>query len=129
MKRFILIAVLAGALAALLAGTALAAGPVTPPAQGFGPGMGITGRAPDDDAGRRSSVGMGAGMAGEQGRGAPAWAGQPDEVATLLGMTAADIQAERLAGKSLVQIAGKQGPRVSEDEADQHHPRRQEGRS
>ena len=41
MKRFILIAVLAGALAALLAGTALAAGPVTPPAQGFGPGMGM----------------------------------------------------------------------------------------
>ena len=41
MKRFILIAVLVGALAALLAGTALAAGPVTPPAQGFGPGMGM----------------------------------------------------------------------------------------
>ena len=40
MKRLILIAVLAGALAALLAGTALAAGPVTPPAQGFGPGHG-----------------------------------------------------------------------------------------
>jgi hypothetical protein len=40
MKRFILIAVLVGALAALLAGTALAAGPVNPPVQGFGPGMG-----------------------------------------------------------------------------------------
>ena len=56
MKRFILIAVLAGALAALLAGTALAAGPVTPPAQGFGPGMGLRGGCRIDGAGRRSSV-------------------------------------------------------------------------
>ena len=47
MKRFILIAVLVGALAALMAGTALAAGPVTPPAQGFGPGMGMRRLAPD----------------------------------------------------------------------------------
>ena len=49
MKRLILVAVLVGALAALLAGTALAAGPVTPSAQGFGPGMGM--RAPGTDAG------------------------------------------------------------------------------
>ncbi len=88
MKRFILIAVLAGALAALLAGTALAAGPVTPPAQGFGPGMGMRAAAagstaPDAD----HPCGMGVGMSGEQGRGAPAWAGQPDEVVKLLGMT------------------------------------------
>ena len=83
MKRVILIAVLAGALAALLAGTALAAGPVTPPAQGFGPGMGMRAAAagsttPDADY----PCGMGAGMAGEQGRGKPAWAGQPDAVAS-----------------------------------------------
>ena len=39
------------------------------------------------------------------GRGAPAWAGQPEEVAALLGMTDEEIQAERLAGKSLAQIA------------------------
>jgi hypothetical protein len=106
MKRLILIAVLAGALAALLAGTALAAGPVTPPAQGFGPGMGMRAAAagsttPDAD----HPCGMGAGMAGEQGRGKPAWAGQPDAVATLLGMEAKDIQAQRQAGTSLVDIA------------------------
>jgi hypothetical protein len=106
MKRFILIAVLVGALAALLAGTALAAGPVNPPVQGFGPGMGMRAAAagsttPDAD----HPCGMGAGMAGEQGRGAPAWAGQPDEVAKLLGMTTAEIQTARQAGTSLVKIA------------------------
>jgi hypothetical protein len=106
MKRFILIAVLVGALAALLAGTALAAGPVTPPAQGFGPGMGMRAAAagstvPDAD----HPCGMGAGMAGEQGRGKPAWAGQPDEVAELLDMKAEDIQAQRQAGTSLADIA------------------------
>jgi hypothetical protein len=110
MKRLILIAVLAGALAALLAGTALAAGPVTPPAQGFGPGMGMRAAAagstaPDAD----HPCGMGAGMAGEQGRGKPAWAGQPDEVATLLGMSAEDIQTARQSGKSLVAIADSKG--------------------
>ena len=46
MKRFILIAVLVGALAALLAGTALAAGPVTPPAQASAPAW-ACGRLPD----------------------------------------------------------------------------------
>jgi hypothetical protein len=56
------------------------------------------------------------GPGGMMGRGAPAWAGQPEEVATLLGMSAADIQAERLAGKSLVQIAAGKNPPVSEDE-------------
>jgi len=114
MKRFILIAVLVGALAALLAGTALAAGPVTLPAQGFGQGMGMRATsagsvAPDAD----HPCGMGAGMAGEQGRGAPAWAGQPDEVAKLLGMTAAEIQTARQAGTSLAQIA--ESKNVSED--------------
>jgi len=114
MKRVILIAVLAGALAALLAGTALAAGPVTPPAQGFGQGMGMRAAAAGSttlDADH--PCGMGAGMAGEQGRGKPAWAGQPDEVATLLGMTAAEIQTARQAGKSLVVIADSKG--VGED--------------
>ena len=101
MKRFILIAVLAGALAVLLAGTALAAGPVTPPAQGFGQGMGM------------HAPGTGMGPGGMMGRGAPAWAGQPEEVAKLLGMTAEQIQAERLAGKSLVQIAADK--KISED--------------
>lgn len=92
MKKMILMAVLVGVVAVLLAGTALAAGPVTPTAQGFGPG-----------------TGMGAGAPGMMRRGAPAWAGQPEEVATLLGMTAEQIQAERLAGKSLAQIAADKG--------------------
>ena len=56
---------------------------------------------------------MGAGMAGEQGRGKPAWAGQPDEVATLLGMSAEDIQTARQGGKSLVAIADSKG--IGED--------------
>ena len=55
MKRFVLIAVLAGVLVTLLAGTALAAGPVTPPAQGFGRGMGAA-RPRIDGAGGRCSL-------------------------------------------------------------------------
>ena len=116
MKRLILIAVLAGALVALLAGTALAAGPVTPPAQGFGPGMGMRATAAGSTASDADHpCGMGAGMTGEQGRGKPAWAGQPDEVVKLLGMSAAQIQARRLAGESLVTIAASKDPAVSED--------------
>ena len=98
MKKFILIAVLVAALAALLAGTAFAAGPVTPPAQGFGPGMGM--HAPGTGM---MTPGMGPGDGTR--RGAPEWAGQPEEVEKLLGMTDEQIQAERLAGKSLAQIA------------------------
>jgi hypothetical protein len=113
MKRFILIAVLVGALAALLAGTALAAGPVTPPAQGFGPGMGLRAAAGSTAPDADHPCGMGAGMVGEQGRGKPAWAGQPDEVATLLGMSAEDIQTARQGGKSLVAIADSKG--IGED--------------
>ena len=100
MKRFILIAVLVGALTALLAGTALAAGPVTPPGQGFGPGSGIC--APGAGA---TTLGMG----GMMRRGAPEWAGESEEVMALLDMTAEQIQAERLAGKSLAQIAAVKG--------------------
>jgi hypothetical protein len=121
MRRFLVIAVLAGALMALLAGTALAAGPVTPPAQGFGPGMGMhvpgTGTmTPGAGMGRGGMTlapGLRSGASAGVGRGAPAWAGQPEEVATLLGMTAEQIQAERLAGKSLAQIADAKG--ISED--------------
>jgi len=95
MKRILVVAVLAGALAALLAGTALAAGPMTPTPQGFGPGNGI--HAP--------GTGYGPGTAGTMRRGAPAWAGQPEEVEALLGLSEEQIHAERLAGKSLAQIA------------------------
>ncbi len=41
MKKLIVITILIAALAALLAGTALAAGPVVATPQGFGPGNGI----------------------------------------------------------------------------------------
>jgi hypothetical protein len=92
MKRWMMVAIVAVALAALLAGTSFAAGPSTPP----GP-----------------NCPMGNDMGAMMRRGAPEWAGQPDEVATLLGMTAEEIQAERLAGKSLAQIAATKG--VSED--------------
>jgi hypothetical protein len=107
MKKLILVTILASALAVLLAGTALAAGPVTPQglAQGFGPGNGI------HTSGTGYSPGMGAG--GTMRRGAPEWAGQPEEVASLLGLTAEQIHAERLAGNSLVQIAASKG--ISED--------------
>ena len=43
------------------------------------------------------------------GRGAPEWAGFEEAVATKLGMSQAQIQAERLAGKSLAQIAAAKG--------------------
>jgi hypothetical protein len=104
MKKFILIAVLVAALAALLAGTALAAGPTPPTAQGFGPGNGIhTPGTGLTTPGTGYGPGMGAG--GMMGRGAPAWAGEPEEVEALLGMTDEQIHAERQAGKSLAQIA------------------------
>lgn len=107
MKKLMVITVLVATLAALMAGTALAAGPVAPAAQGFGPGNGIhtpgTGMA---------TPGMGA--SGMMRRGAPEWAGDSEAVQALLGMTAEQLQAERLAGKSLVQIATAKG--VGEDE-------------
>ncbi len=106
MKRFIVAAILVGALMALVAGTALAAAPVVPPVQGFGPGSSAV--AP----GTGVCTGIGAG--GMARRGAPEWAGQPDEVATFLGMEQEAIQAKRQAGESLAQIAKDQGK--SEDE-------------
>ncbi len=101
MKKFILIAVLVGALAALLSGTAMAAGPATPAAQGYGPGNGAA------NVGAGTCVGAGA--VGMMRRGAPEWAGATEEVAALLKMTTEEIQAERQAGKSLVQIAADKG--------------------
>ena len=117
MKRFIVIMVLIAALTTLLAGMALAAGPLTTSAQGFGPGRGI--HAPGAGGSTETSTSSveslaevlptgGAGVGGMMGAGAPAWAGQPEEAAALLDMTTAQIQAERLAGKSLAQIAAGQ---------------------
>lgn len=107
MKRLLIVAVLAVAISALLVGAAFAAGPVNPTAQGYGPGAGVaaTGVCPMGNTPGTMRGGM-------MGRGA-AWAGQPDAVAELLGLTAEEIQAERQAGKSLVEIAASKG--VSED--------------
>jgi hypothetical protein len=109
MKRFIVAAILVGALVALLGGTALAAGPTTPPGQGFRPAVDTqaTGACPCGGAG------FGTGAGGMMRGGRPEWAGQPDEVATLLGLTEEAIQTKRQAGESLVQIAAAKG--VSED--------------
>ncbi len=46
-------------------------------------------------------------------RGAPEWAGDNDDAASILGLTVEQLQAERLAGKSLVQIAASKG--INED--------------
>jgi hypothetical protein len=106
MKRFIVAAILIGALMALVAGTALAAEPVVPPVQGFGPAAGV-------EAGTYPCGGTGAGGM-MRGGGAPEWAGEQDTVAKLLGMTDAELQAERQAGKSLAQIAAAKN--VGEDD-------------
>ena len=99
MKRFIVAAILVGALVALVAGTALAAEPVVPPGQGFGPAAGV-------EAGTCACGGAGAGGMMRGGR--PSWAGLPDEVAELLGGQDA-IHALRLEGNSLAQIAIEKG--------------------
>ena len=101
MKRFVLVAVLAGLLVVAVAGVALAA-PPTPGAMGARNGIHTQGTGlMQPNAGSGAGAGQGAGMR----QGMPAWSGQPDEVESKLGMTEEQIQAERLAGKSLVQIA------------------------
>jgi hypothetical protein len=107
MKRFIVAAVLVGALVALVGGTALAAEPIVPPVQGFGQGVGV-------QASGTCPCGAGVAAGGMARGGRPEWAGQPDAVAELLDLTKEEIQAERHAGKSLAQIAKDQG--VSEDD-------------
>jgi len=102
MKKLVVITILVVAFAALLAGTALAAGP----ARGFGPGNGI--HAPGTGL-TAPATGAGAMLR----RGAPEWAGESEAAAALLGMTTEQIQAERLAGKSLAQIAASEG--ISEE--------------
>lgn len=99
MKRFLAVAVLAMVIASLFAVSAFAAGP--------GGGRWAQNGAPQ--APNAACPMGGQGMMGRQGAGQPTWAGQPDEVATLLKMTAEQIHAERLAGKSLAQIAQAQG--------------------
>ena len=109
MKRLMIVAVLVGILALALTSTAFAQGPVQ--GQGTQPGIHTPGTGLMQPGAGYGPRGGGMGMAGRGG--APAWAGQPDEVEALLGMTEAQIQAERLAGKSLAQIAQEKG--VSQD--------------
>lgn len=110
MKKLIVIAVLVAALTAAFATSAFAAGPTapgTPVAQGqgtaFGAGRGI----------HTPGTGMVAGQAQGMRRGAPEWAGDNDTAASILGLTVEQLQAERLAGKSLAQIAADKG--IGED--------------
>jgi hypothetical protein len=103
MKRWLVVAILVAALVTVVSGTALAQS--TAPATGTWP-CGLT-----PATGVRGSM-MGGGMLGGM-RGMPAWAGLSESVETLLGMTAAEIQTERQAGKSLVEIAASKN--VTED--------------
>jgi hypothetical protein len=104
MKRWIIVALLILVLAVTLAGTALAQ----------------TGTPPTADTcqcgGMSGMMMQGGGMRGGDargGRGMPEWAGMDDAAEKLLGMTQAEIQAARLAGKSLVELAQTKG--VSKD--------------
>lgn len=109
MKKLILLAILVAALAAVLTTSAFAADTVTPPApagQGFGYGAGSGIHTP--------GTGLAQGAAqGVARRGAPEWAGDSANAASILGLTAEELQAERLAGKSLAQIASSKG--IGED--------------
>ena len=95
MKRWMIVAVLAVILVAALVGTALAQStPPAPAGDGTCP-CGLT-------SGTMPRGGM-------SGGGMPEWAGMDDVVEKLLGLTTEQLQAERLAGKSLVQIAQAKG--------------------
>ena len=97
MKRWIAVAILAVTLVAALGGTVLAQGTNPPVPNGTCPYCSAPGST-------RWSGG---------GRGMPEWAGADQAAEKLLGMTAEEIQAERVAGKLLVEIA--QGKGISED--------------
>jgi uncharacterized protein YidB (DUF937 family) len=105
MKKLILIAVLVAALTAAFATSAFAAGPTaraTPvPGSGYGYGAGNGLHVPG------SGLAQGAGMGAR--RGAPEWAGDNETAAGAIGLTVEQLQAERLSGKSLAQIAAAKG--------------------
>jgi len=96
MKRLVVVTMVAGILAVALVGTALAADPTPTPTP-----CPISSRVPGTGYGPGGGLGFHRGM--------PVWAGLPDAVEQLLGMTDAQIRAERLAGKSLAQIAQGKG--------------------
>jgi hypothetical protein len=100
MKRWIVVSILILVLAVTLAGTALAQSG-TPPTPSTCQCEGAQGMMP-----------QGGGMLGADargGRGMPEWAGMDDAAEKLLDMTQAEIQAERLAGKSLAALAEAKG--------------------
>lgn len=99
MQRFLVIALVVVALVMVFVVPASADDPTTCPC-GLGPGQ-MNGRGP--------GAGTGSGAGGEQRGGQPEWAGHEEAIETLLGMTEAQIQAERQAGQSLVQIAATKG--------------------
>jgi hypothetical protein len=104
MKRWIVVPILILALAVMLAGTAFAQ-TGTPPTNDTCPWGSMPG-----------TMMQGGGMRGGDvrgGRGMPEWAGMDDAAEKLLGMTAAEIQAARLDGKSLAELAQAKG--VSKD--------------
>ena len=103
MKRWMLVVSLAVALALVFGTVTYAQGPTGNPTPGTCPFGYEPGQGPGPGAGR--GPGTGGGPRGGQ----PEWAGMEDEVTTLLGMTEEQIQAERQAGKSLVQIAASKG--------------------
>ena len=109
MKRWTLIVSLAVALALVFGAVTYAQGPTGNPTPGTCPLGYEPGSGPGPGAGRGPGQGVGPGQGAGQRGGQPEWAGMEDEVETLLGMTEEQIQAERQAGKSLVQIAATKG--------------------
>ena len=96
MKRWIVVSILILVLAVTLAGTALAQSG-TPPTSDTCQCGGMSGM-----------MMQGGGMRGDDargGRGMPEWAGMDDAAVKLLGMTQAEIQAARIDGKSLADLA------------------------
>jgi hypothetical protein len=90
-SKIVATAVASAVLATAIMATSALAAPPTPPATTT-PG---------------ATMPCGGGMMGMRGQ--PTWAGFEQEVAAFLGMTQEQVQAERLAGKPLVQIAQAKG--------------------
>ena len=104
-RRFAVVAVLVMALMAVVVGSALAQGPA-----GGNAGTCPYGLGPQGQGGAGMGPGRGPGMGGQN---RPDWAGMDDEVEALLGLTDNQLHTERLAGKSLAQIAQAKG--ISKD--------------
>jgi hypothetical protein len=112
MKKFLVIAFLVAALTTAFATSAFAAAPATPatPVQGTQAGRGFGYGAGNGIHTPGTGLAQGTGMAR---RGAPEWAGDSETAAGAVGLTVEQLQAERLSGKSLLQIAATKG--ITED--------------